>query len=344
MKSQFGTVCRLLGGSCVLVLLLLSLLLSAYSLGENHSTATPAAAALKSAERIAFVRNDSVSAVNSIKRLYIMNADGSGLTSISQDIQAWDIAWSPDGNRIAFTCPLDNNLEICAVDADGSHPVRLTNNTGDDLNPTWSPDGRQITFASNRDGNFQIYSMNCDGSGLNRLTHTSANEMQPAWSPDGRSIAFTSDRANKNGIRPNRDIFVMDAKGMEQTNLTHNATACVSEFPAWSPDGAQIAFDSNCQGAWFQVYVMRSDGSHFRRITNSEGHDRHPTWSPDGRQIAFDSNRNLADPGRRLLKDESEVYLVSLDNGAETQLTSCAPKFSGRPAWAWTKASPEPDK
>jgi TolB protein len=157
---------------------------------------------LTSAARIAFVRNDSVSALNSIKRLYIMNADGSGQTRVSQDIQAWDIAWSPDG----------------------------------------------------------------------------------------QSIAFTSDRANKNGIRPHRDIFVMDAKGLEQRNLTRNATACVSEFPAWSFEGTQIAFDSNCQGAWFQVYVMRADGSHFQRITNSEGHDRHPTWSPDGRQITFDSN------------------------------------------------------
>jgi Tol biopolymer transport system component len=148
---------------------------------------------------------------------------------------------------------------------------------------------------------------------------------------------------DKTGIRPNRDIFVMDSNGAHQTNLTRNAAACVSEFPAWSPDGTEIAFDSNCEGAWFQVYVMQADGSHFRRMTNSEGHDRHPTWSPDNRQIAFDSNRNLADPGRRLLKDESEVYILSLDSGIETQVTSCGPKFSGRPVWTWAKASPQPD-
>ena len=49
------------------------------------------------------------------------------------------------------------------MNADGSSPADLTNNTADDIVPAWSPDGTKIAFATFRDGNHEIYVMNATG-------------------------------------------------------------------------------------------------------------------------------------------------------------------------------------
>ncbi len=50
-----------------------------------------------------------------------------------------DPAWSPEGTKIAFTGIVDGNVEVFVMNADGSNPVNLTNNSAPDLEPAWSP-------------------------------------------------------------------------------------------------------------------------------------------------------------------------------------------------------------
>jgi Tol biopolymer transport system component len=56
--------------------------------------------------------------------------------------------------------------------------------------------------------------------------------------------------------------------------------------PTWSPDGSQIAFASKRDGV-SHIYVMHSDGSGTRRLTNASKEDSRPSWSPDGTTIVF---------------------------------------------------------
>ena len=62
--------------------------------------------------------------------------------------------------------------------------------------------------------------------------------------------------------------------------------------PAWSPDGRLIAFASRRDGP-SQIYVMRPDGTHVRRVTHGISDDDGPAWSPDQSQIAFSRERGL---------------------------------------------------
>jgi Tol biopolymer transport system component len=57
--------------------------------------------------------------------------------------------------------------------------------------------------------------------------------------------------------------------------------------------GQRVAFMSSRDGNW-EVYVVSTDGSGLKRLTNNDAADGLPTWSPDGKSIAFVSNRSGA--------------------------------------------------
>ena len=177
---------------------------------------------------------------------------------------------------------LDLTYNIYVMDADGTNPINLTNDSSDDYSATWSPDGTKIAFASDRDGNGEIYVMNADGSNVVRLTNNPEADGEPCWSPDGSKIAFESNRQD------NLDIYVMDADGSNVTRLTTDLLD--DKGPAWSPDGGKIAFSSSRNGS-SEVYLMDANGGNQINLTNRSGLDNTPAWSPDGTKIAFTSSR-----------------------------------------------------
>src|SRR5215211_5666781 len=213
--------------------------------------------------KIAFHRNGEI---------YVMNADGSEQTNISNNT-AFDgyPHWSPDGKKIAFMTSRDGiNYEIYVMNADGTSQTRLTNNADLDAEPIWSPDGTKIAFRSDRyNHNYQIYVMNADGSEQTNISNNTAADIHPDWSPDGTKIAFASDRAGS------YQIYVMNADGSSQTRLTNNAD--IDEQPSWSPDGTEIAFISSRD---YQVYVMNADGREQTNISNNPAVHDNPDWGP----------------------------------------------------------------
>ena len=73
-----------------------------------------------------------------------MDADGGNQTSLTNNPGSYfQPAWSPDGDKIAFTSNRDGNPEVYVMDADGANPTSLTNNPGSTTEPAWSPDGSQ---------------------------------------------------------------------------------------------------------------------------------------------------------------------------------------------------------
>ena len=100
-------------------------------------------------------------------------------------------------------------------------------------------------------------------------------------------IVFTSLRDGNN------EIYVMDADGGNQENLTNNPA--YDAQPDWSPDGRKIAFVSGRDGSPSQIHVMNADGKNPIRLTIGRGGKSDPDWSPDGRKIAFTVSPDFID-------------------------------------------------
>lgn len=204
--------------------------------------------------------------------IYIMNADGSNQTNLTDDATAdHQSVWSPQGGKIAFTTWRDGNWEVYVMNVDGSAPANLSNHPSDDQYPSWSPNGKKIAFDSNRDGDGEIYIMRPDGAQIVKITDNESNEHNPVWSPDGKRIAFVSDRDG------NFEIYVMKSDGSQQTRLTN--TPATEYHSTWSPNGKKIAFQTDRDGN-YEIYSMNADGSHQTNLTNSPASsDYDPDWA-----------------------------------------------------------------
>jgi hypothetical protein len=148
-------------------------------------------------------------------QIFTMDPDGANKTAVPNTLNGKNARWSPDNLRIVFESIMSGSREIYVVNANGSNPTRLTNNSAYDCYPRWSPDGSKVVFASTRDGNWEIYVMNADGSGQTRLTNNSAYDFVPRWLKNGTDIIF-------NSIADNKEIYKVSTDGTNLTNLTNN--------------------------------------------------------------------------------------------------------------------------
>ncbi len=114
-----------------------------------------------------------------------MDAQGGDATRLTESsgLDAFP-AWSPDGEKIAFTSGRDGNPEIYVMNADGSGQTNITNNPAQDSiqgDFSWSPDGTKILFHTDRDGNVEVYVTDADGSNVVNLTNHPAMDLAAVW-------------------------------------------------------------------------------------------------------------------------------------------------------------------
>lgn len=209
-------------------------------------------------------------------------------TNQSAPTEPYSVAYASFG-------PLNSAIHV--ADADGSHERLLIGGSQLDMNPSFSPDGRSVVFTSRRNGSADLYRVRTDGTHLERLTDNTAFDDQAAMSPDGRSVAFVSSRGGQ------ADVWILELASKRLRNLTNHPGG--DYRPAWSPDGRWIAFttDRDSDGARAstpfsrspqfsasqvtELYIVRTDGSSLRRLTDGDASVGGAAWSPDGARLAF---------------------------------------------------------
>jgi serine/threonine protein kinase/Tol biopolymer transport system component len=129
----------------------------------------------------------SVSINDASPRIYFRSAAGGDVIQFDRSgtiVGADHLAWSPDGQFLAFTWIQPTSNEIYSVPKDDpTRWVKLTNTIGN-KDPAFSPDGQWIIFTSTRDQNSEIYLMSANGANEFNLTNDpSHQDLQPSWQP-----------------------------------------------------------------------------------------------------------------------------------------------------------------
>jgi Tol biopolymer transport system component len=127
------------------------------------------------------------------------------------------------------------------------------------------------------------------------------------------------------------DICIANPDGTGTTNITNSPET--ETDPAWSADGAKIAFIKNVvpPGGFpkYEIHTMNADGTGVVQVTNNPIGANSPAWSPDGTKIAF--VRNLQEGGAGL---GEHIFTINIDGTNETQLTTGAGISNTGPAWS----------
>ena len=234
-------------------------------------------------------------------QIFIMNEDGSNIQLVSTGKGQTTCGYFlPDGKRILYSsthhinpdCPPArprekrfiwplHPFEIFTAKKDGSDLKALTSTESYNAEATVSRDGK-IVFTSFREGDLDIYTTNQDGSNVKRLTHQKGYDGGPFFSADGKMIVY-------------RAYHPKDKKELEEYegNLAKR----------------QIV------GGRLELFVMNSDGSNQKQITDNGASNFCPFFHPSGKQIIFSSN--LHQPEGR----EFNLYSIHVDGTGLERIT-----------------------
>jgi Tol biopolymer transport system component len=248
-----------------------------------------------SGDRIAFERDVYRGVVVTRAAIYTLNADGSGLRSLTPTGFNGRPSWSPDGKHIAYsTLEYGRQGSVSVVAADGTGvkqvmtiplPEKTFQAKGAKRldSPTFSPDGKRIAFVwGKKAGAAAIFTIGAGGGDLKQVTPWQKGGLADKidWSPDGSRIAFSSPGiGDVPGVSSN--VFTVHADGTGLVKLTNSRGGKTHNgLDSWSPDGRQIAFVSNRSGT-YEIYVMSANGSNVTQVTRGpESHraawGRHP--------------------------------------------------------------------
>jgi TolB protein len=242
------------------------------------------------------------------------------LTFGGQNAEAY---FSADGQKLIFQSTHGEYKcdQIFTMKLDGSDVKLVSTGKGRTTCAYFYPNGKKILYSSTHLGNaecppkpdyskgyvwaiypsYDIFTANPDGSDLKQLTTTPGYDAEATTSNDGKKIVFTSVR---NG---DLDIYTMDEKGKHVKQLTHELG--YDGGPFFSPDGKWIVYRAHhpktqqetadykellqqnlIRPTYLELWLMKSDGSDKRQITDLGAASFAPSFFPNGKRIIFSSN------------------------------------------------------
>ena len=248
----------------------------------------------------------------------------------------------------------ERDTEIALIDMDGQTQRRLTQTDDDEYFPSWSPDGSLLAFVSARS-----YLQYTDEHGVtimdaqgNRKAHVNSAILHPpAWSPDSSQLAFfrsdaiPQEAAVLGGYAQHYSghimgyplapisLYIMTPETADDAYLprivstiapTRPSTRLSAYLggPAWSPDGAQIAYSSvssagytNAEIIGAQIQVIDSDGTDPRVVWAGSwpGAITQIIWLPNGKELLSVFTVGMSHSGSKSCG--SVAYIIDTNSG-----------------------------
>jgi eukaryotic-like serine/threonine-protein kinase len=232
--------------------------------------------------------------------LFSLNPDGSGRTQLRpNDHASWDPSVCGDGRYIIYSAHEEGKVGIWRIDADGSNPTRIADETVA-ASPQCSPDGKWVIYL--RGPSWTLMRVIITGEKPpEMLARSSApgSRFSPAFSPDGKRIAYvvqpSSSPTSPSASLPNQlKVISFDGSAPLQ-QFDWPASAGLFASPRWMPGGEAIDYVLTHNGVsniWRQNLV----GGAPKQITNFEsGQIFDFDWSRDGKQLALTRGSESSD-------------------------------------------------
>jgi dipeptidyl aminopeptidase/acylaminoacyl peptidase len=279
-----------------------------------------------------------LSARGGTTQIYVRQLETGQETQIThQERGPQALAWSPDGNSIAFTAPvpvkreppawappailprlrqpLESYRQLFVAPAAGGAARQLS--TGDfdrHGEPVWMPDGRHILCSwplvrEDPLGGEEIFSIRVSDGQVRRLTDHAARSEHPVPSPDGSKIAYLASDSKAQSHTTTK-LHVMNADG-GRVKVLSGLLDRDARQPQWSSDSRTIYFLADDRGST-HVYAARNDAT-LRQVTSMPGRLRGFSLADDGRAVSI----------RSTIQAPAEVVAFTVDVRSEIQkLTS----------------------
>ena len=216
-----------------------------------------------------------------------------------------EVAWSPDGNWIAFTA------RFVGLIASHGGPTRRLARAGS--NPRWAPSGDALYFLQDSNGTVELRKVAVDpdkgvarGNAERVLSLPHATDFDLAATG---TVVYTQSASSQHAF-----AFTLGKAGVEETHRLTQGTASVGDV-GLSWDGSQVAY-TRWAGGRGRIEVVPFTGGPAQPGPSATGRDQAATWSPDGTQLAF----------------------VATDSGGANRLMVA--RYSGRTAQAVGTAAP----
>jgi Tol biopolymer transport system component/DNA-binding winged helix-turn-helix (wHTH) protein len=272
------------------------------------------------------------------------------------------LAWSPDRQRIAYAAvEPDGWSHIDVVDVTGSNKHSLARPSGcaDAGAPAFSSDGRWLAFVCTTSvALYSVYVTDLADNSTRALMSLQGVPQGLAWSVQGDALIVANDSGTDSGIwritldgqssrlfhpegplgpgiavtergiafvRESNVVDIWRADLTEPSSASENLISSTRTqlVPAYSPDGARVAFQSTRSGSP-EIWLSDADGRNPVKLTSFNGPlTGAPSWCQDGRRIAFDSRAS----------GSSAIYVLDVFEGHPRRLETSQANLS-LPSWS----------
>ncbi len=200
----------------------------------------------------------------------------------------------PKKSKDKYVWPIYPTYDIYIADLNGNIVKKLTHEPGYDAEATVSPQGDKIVFTSDRSGDLELYIMDIDGSNVKQLTFDLGYDGGAFFSPDGKQIVFRASR-------PKTPEEIKKYKDLLKQHLVEPGE--------------------------MEIFVINTDGTGLRQVTNLGGANWAPFFHPSGKKIIFSSNHKTK-------TIPFNLYMINVDGTGLEQITF-DPVFDAFPMFSY---------
>ena len=236
------------------------------------------------------------------------------------------------GSRVFFRSDRDGEFNLFSFDTGSGEIVRHSDFQDFHVE---NLSGSADTLIYEQAGYLHLYGPGSDRHERLRIgVAADLTETRPRWvdGPEYIRSASISPSGARAVFGYRGDILTLPAKKGDARNLTRTS-AIHERFPAWSPDGASIAFFSD-EGGEYGLHIRDQDSGEVRRHElggerGGNGFYENPEWSPDGERISYVDN-------------SMSLFVIDVESGDVVKIASeyyYGPSAPARPGHSWSPDS-----